>query len=399
MRLDEIDRILGDKLKDFEFDASVVPSWEDFEVGVVNKKRKRYLLRTVTLVAAAAACLTAALIYIQPLTQSPQFNFENTATPNMLSQSHNGSHSKPDTLIKDKAVKSLYVAQNRVTLPIIETVDSIESQPTIITQHPTPPKEEQSKTVEKHKKETPKDYHYYKQFDQEISIKARPMIAMSAYTSISGTNSGASNGNISSSDAVVSLGISDYNKTQVYQMGQYRDMVNFDSKDFSHKFPVIVGLNLDIELAKNLSLTTGVTYSYLESNATTNNSNFTYKYKQSISYLGVPVGVSYKFLSTKVLDLYATAGVGVDFAVTKKGELEAYRNGGFISSQDTSIEPEIVQFSAHLGAGVNINITPNLGFYIEPMLGHYFKSDDSPITYRTESPLRFSLKTGFRLKL
>lgn len=419
MKFDEIDKILADKLKDFEFDTSAVPTWEEFNVHATVKKRKRYTLRSITWAAtAAAACLTATLLFLEPVTQS---SINEIILPELLSNipSQNSPEIIHNTDNKDKQ-NSLptYKPSNTQTF-LAENTPSTKSDIKIQTKTIKEPEPETDidnpmEIVEAPKhiaQEQPKkdqnktNNHYYQLYDydtdsdSDIKKSKKPLLAMSAYTSLSKVNSNVGSSNIpTTSDASVNLGVANLNKGEFYQMGDYIDFVSLSPDDFNHKFPIIFGLNLDIELTKGLSLTTGVSYSYLESNATIHNRTFTYKYKQSINYLGVPIGISYKFLRSKLVDLYATAGVGIDFAIAKEGVMEAYRNSSFVSSQNIPVESEVVQFSTFIGAGININITPVVSFYLEPTIGHYFKGDDSPITYRTQSPLRFNLTTGFKFK-
>jgi RNA polymerase sigma-70 factor (ECF subfamily) len=50
-----------------------------------------------------------------------------------------------------------------------------------------------------------------------------------------------------------------------------------------------------------------------------------------------------------------------------------------------------------LGLGLQYDLTPNIGFFVEPSLQYYFKRSSDVKTWNTEHPLSFSLPLGLRI--
>ena len=50
-------------------------------------------------------------------------------------------------------------------------------------------------------------------------------------------------------------------------------------------------------------------------------------------------------------------------------------------------------------AGVQVNITPQIGLYAEPGIAYYFDDGSDVETIRKEHPLNFNLQVGLRFSL
>lgn len=152
-----------------------------------------------------------------------------------------------------------------------------------------------------------------------------------------------------------------------------------------HKVPVRIGLSLQYQLTDNLALLSGISYSYLESEFISpvySHRNYT----QKLSYLGVPLGVSWKLWSSGGLGVYLTGGALLEKCIDSK-----------VSQGEMNARPW--QLSLNASAGAEYHFTRQLGVYLEPSLGYYFDDGSSLEHYYKEHPLAPSLQFGLRLHL
>lgn len=176
--------------------------------------------------------------------------------------------------------------------------------------------------------------------------------------------------------------------------------VPFTSKtkdvNLKHYMPLNVGLGVSIPLTSAIALNTGVNYSYLFSSSTqTFSTNTEGRTTRELHYVGIPLGVSYKFLSKKGFNLYVYGGGIIEKAV-------AWRETHFFSSRVDNGKEVMnrnvkgVQLSVNASAGASYDLTKNLSVYLEPGIAYYFLQKDQPASYRTVNPTSFSLRLGLR---
>lgn len=149
-------------------------------------------------------------------------------------------------------------------------------------------------------------------------------------------------------------------------------------------FPLKAGLSLRIPVADRLSVTTGLEYTLYTSVIEFARSG---EKRQYAHYLGVPVRLDFSLASSRRLDLYLGAGFAVDYCLGATLDGEPLRKDGF-------------SFSLVAASGIQFNLTPRLGLYLEPELSWTAPAPArNLITYRTGHPLTFSLATGLRITL
>ena len=144
------------------------------------------------------------------------------------------------------------------------------------------------------------------------------------------------------------------------------------------------GLSALIPLTEKLSVTTGLTYSLYRS-------KFTYSLSgektQLAHYLGVPIRLDWTLAANQWLDVYLGAGVAEDLCVGASLGGSAFAKDG----------PSFTLLGA---GGLQWNILPRLGLYVEPELSWTVPSDRQVLkTYRQEHPLVFTVATGLRINL
>ena len=55
-----------------------------------------------------------------------------------------------------------------------------------------------------------------------------------------------------------------------------------------------------------------------------------------------------------------------------------------------------IQWSMSIGLGIQYDLTPHLGIYMEPSLQYFFNDGSNLNSYRTEHPLSITLPIGLR---
>ena len=151
-----------------------------------------------------------------------------------------------------------------------------------------------------------------------------------------------------------------------------------------HHIPVRFGLSIQYQLNNRLSMLSGINYSYLKSEFSIPLYNIVYN--QKLSYLGLPIGVSWKIWPTEKFNIYLAGGALVEKCIKAEGT-------------DGDIRPRPWQWSVNAAAGAEYNVSRLLGLYFEPSLGYYFDDGTKLKHYYKEHPLAPSIQFGLRLHL
>jgi hypothetical protein len=164
--------------------------------------------------------------------------------------------------------------------------------------------------------------------------------------------------------------------------------------------PLSFGLGAKFYLSDRWALGTGVSYSllmrsfpgsYTKEGAVIKpvNSNI----KHTIQYIGIPVNLYYDFVSNRVMTMYAFAGGSVE-----KGIVQKYTIPGSGGTEVWKQNVPGLQGSAALGLGVQMKLSDNLGFYVDPSARYYFGANQ-PKSIRTQQNVMFNLELGVRFDL
>ena len=152
----------------------------------------------------------------------------------------------------------------------------------------------------------------------------------------------------------------------------------------THCFPFKGGLSVGIPVAERLKVTTGLEYTLYQS-------SFTYtlsgEKKQFAHYLGIPVRLDWTLANNRWLDVYLGGGLEGDYCIGATLAGESIKRDGF-------------SFSLLGAGGIQLNITKNIGLYVEPELSWTIPSESRVLeTWRSEYPFMFSVATGLRINL
>ena len=170
-------------------------------------------------------------------------------------------------------------------------------------------------------------------------------------------------------------------------------------EEYSHKIPVKVGLTARYNITGRLGVETGLTYSILSSSVKIGNSETGKNWStgsQTLHYLGIPLNISFNILNSRYLNIYVTGGGMMEKSISGSIKTDEYVDGKFDRTLTTNISPKGLQWSVNAAAGVQANILPQLGFFVEPGVSHHFKNGSRVRSIYTDKPTDFSLGFGLR---
>lgn len=177
----------------------------------------------------------------------------------------------------------------------------------------------------------------------------------------------------------------DYN---VLNPGDYTEVV--------HRLPVSISLTADFPVAKDMSLETGLSYTYLFSRYRRND-DFIYRGTLRQHYIGIPVNLRYTVWQNDAWNVYLLGGGSVEKGLRSVYKQEIEHNGGIVYHTNLYSRIKGFQFSAQGGVGFSYRLQGNLSLFGEPRIVYYFKNNQ-PMSARTENPLIFGLNMGIRLR-
>lgn len=170
-------------------------------------------------------------------------------------------------------------------------------------------------------------------------------------------------------------------------------------EEYSHKIPVKVGLIARYNITGRLGVETGLTYSVLSSSVKIGNSETGKNWStgnQTLHYLGIPLNISFNILNSRYVNIYVTGGGMMEKSISGSIKTDEYVDGKFDRTLTTNISPKGLQWSVNAAAGVQANILPQLGFFVEPGVSHHFKNSSRVRSIYTDKPTDFSLGFGLR---
>lgn len=170
-------------------------------------------------------------------------------------------------------------------------------------------------------------------------------------------------------------------------------------EEYSHKIPVKVGLTARYNITGRLGVETGLTYSILSSSVKTGNSETGKNWStgsQTLHYLGIPLNISFNILNSRYVNIYLTGGGMMEKSISGSIKTDEYVDGKFDRTLTAKISPKGLQWSVNAAAGVQANILPQLGFFVEPGISHHFKNGSRVRSIYTDKPTDFSLGFGLR---
>ena len=147
------------------------------------------------------------------------------------------------------------------------------------------------------------------------------------------------------------------------------------------------GLSLRYGIGNRWSIESGLSYSYHKSDITNLSGDSEMTTEQRLSYIGIPLNVSYQIWSGNRFGFYLSAGGMAEKMV--KGSRTTQT-----ATESVSIRP--LQFSVNGVAGAEFRIDKSFSLYVEPGLSYHFDNNSPVPTIYQDEPLNFNLNVGLR---
>ena len=160
------------------------------------------------------------------------------------------------------------------------------------------------------------------------------------------------------------------------------------SEETQHHQPVGFGLSVRYGLTPRLGIQSGLVYTTVSSDFIHHLDRRSIQDHQRLHYVGLPLRIDYELLRLRQLSFYGVAGGEADVCVGAQLTSNGIR-------QQT--KKDRMQFSADAALGVQYDVLPQLGVYVEPGVKYYFNNGSQVENIFKEKPWNFSLQLGLRL--
>ena len=156
------------------------------------------------------------------------------------------------------------------------------------------------------------------------------------------------------------------------------------SDSFRHELPISFGLSARIFLTDRLAINTGLSYTRYSSlrSRFSYDTNDLHKDWQYAHYLGIPVRLDWMVVNKKHFNLYLGAGLQADKCV-------------YAIAGNERLYERVVLFGLNGAMGLQVNIVPMVGLYIEPEVS-YALNKGSIETFRSDEPFVITARGGLR---
>ena len=400
MKEEEWIKRLHDHLADFE---APVPDdlWEKIEARlpkelVAEKPKARKVPLWVRLTAAAAliGLLVGTTVLLWP-------KHEETPTAPMASatkdvdrmpiESEKTNETEPVGPIVARIAKPVF-AEPVLTEPALPKTETTKAEmaETVPTTQPEQPSTEPSPAEEKQKTE-PSQQKLIRELDEKIAdykVHHKRRVAISLYASNGFGNQSNRNGVLMSDEILAYYDYDSRMGRRSTRSGNPVYLANYEERQKYYQ-PISFGLTANFPISSKLSLSSGVVYTRLHADFTNVADYLVSQHQTSLHYIGVPLNMQYHIWQWHGLNVYATAGGQVDFNVKARLEEDGVEH---------DMQKDRSQWSVGGALGVQYNIIPQLGLYVEPGIKYYFDNGSNIRNYFKYRPTNFNLQIGLRLQ-
>ena len=162
-----------------------------------------------------------------------------------------------------------------------------------------------------------------------------------------------------------------------------------------HDKPITFGLSMTKTINRNWNIETGLQYSLLKSEFILGEDDYYIQKRQKIHYLGIPLRLSYKWLSANRWTAYTSAGIIMNIPLSGKTD-EQYVTGTVTPYSDSWHFTPPFQWTVGTGVGLQYNFANNWGVYLEPTFSWHIPNGSTTLTIWTEHPFTITVPFGIR---
>lgn len=167
--------------------------------------------------------------------------------------------------------------------------------------------------------------------------------------------------------------------------------------EIRHRQPLRFGFSLRCMITPAIGVESGLTYTLLRSDISSGGAECYYDEDRTLHYMGIPVNLVWNAWSGKRLTFYLSGGASVEKCVSGRSETRYVLRGRGESTERRSMEIKPLQWSVAAAAGLQYNLSPRTGLYVEPGIGYYFDNGSETETAYSKRPLNFNLNMGIRI--
>lgn len=174
--------------------------------------------------------------------------------------------------------------------------------------------------------------------------------------------------------------------------------------EMEHDQPVSFGITVSKYLFDDLSIETGLVYSYLHSKTRNINNNFKAEEVQKLHYLGIPLNVNYNILSFGQMNVYASIGgmiekdVYGEYRRVKESQGVTFNNASGDSEENEAVKisQKNPQLSVNAGVGISYPLYDKLRLYGKVGGAYYFDTENQYKTIYSDRKIVMDLNVGLR---
>lgn len=89
----------------------------------------------------------------------------------------------------------------------------------------------------------------------------------------------------------------------------------------------------------------------------------------------------------------------VEKSLSAKATTAYVLNGRKMNTETNKLSMKELQWSVNAAAGIQLNITREVGIYAEPGVGYYFDNGSDVKTAYSDNPFNFNMKLGLRYSI
>ena len=412
---------LRDRLADHEV-AAPAELWADIEAKLAQQAAPRRP-RIVPLWgrwAAAAAVLAGVIMgggYLMQETENEQMAVSNGTGQMAEVQKVDENQTTSETEMTENSVvmkSQKFVAQLKQMASAVEEMvqpsESSKDQPVVVQEPSTekqlaelaeqqtiehPAEAQTSKQQSTTKKQLPTEEDVIRELDRKIaeaSKQRQSRAGLGLYASNSFGNQMSSNGVVMNPEMAANYSMDNYRSSGTRGDGEVIYLADLGEEE-KHYQPISFGLTTNIPISPKFSIATGLVYTRLRSDIIKKMPGIELTTEQTLHYIGIPVNLQYQIWNYHFLKIYASAGGQVDY------NIKIQQKQNFNSLGNSDIDRDRLQFSMQGAVGIQCDIIPLIGLYIEPGVKYYFKNGSDVRNYFKDKPTNFNLQVGLRLNL
>ncbi len=199
-----------------------------------------------------------------------------------------------------------------------------------------------------------------------------------------------------------------FNNILNYRYGPdpFQGSMVFDTRNFKDvqesrlEAPFSAGLRLSISASKNLAFETGLSYTRLNTFTKTYPLDGIHlEYNQSLIYIGIPLGMRYDIVQTRILSLYTSQLVLAERGIVAVNSINKFEKDRNIGKMKLYENVQGFQLSTTTSAGLGLNLHRYISFYAESGLQIFYLNHTQPFNIRSSKKLWPVYQSGIRVNL